>query len=304
MRTHPIVLSMIHRLLLALIGWLKIRREVGRPETMKPGISLVIPCTPNHTQYMNGLLQAFGDGELRPKQVVVSLSNAHQVSRRTRAAIKQLGESLFETFNLLEHRQTMTHGPNRQAAIEHCTQPVISFFDADDLPYPNRISALTQIFSNPEIIHVNYGYTYLGEELAAYKGNALEDAVGPQHINATYFPNGELEDCNIIAGSYGSGLQIDRSKFGIIGISAGHPTVKRHVFDKLRWKDWDELTLGHGEDYEFDMECAYNFKGSYVIGLALSQKQIGHKPGNRVSRWIRRMGREAIGFYNIKTGKI
>ena len=267
-----------------------------------PKISLVIPSIPGHVQYLAELLIAYAKGDEKPDEVVISLSNAHQVWKWQKNNIEKLGNELFNSFKLIRHRRTLLHGPNRQAAVEHCSHDIVSFFDSDDLPYPDRISMLRRAFAELDVVHVNHGWTRLGKPLAMNETTDVPVLADTSTLFKAYFANGEIEECTKASKTYGSVAKVNRSKRSFAGTTAGHVTVRRSVFEKVRWKDWNELRLGSGEDYEFNIECLFHFRKSAIIDLPLSQYRVGHKPANRVSRWFRQGYRRFVGACDTITG--
>ena len=183
----------------------------------------------------------FASGKDIPDQVIVSLSDADQVWRSTVNSIERLGSQLFPSFKLLKHTKTLKHGPNRQSAVEHSSSDVISFFDSDDLPYPNRIQALRKVFEDSAISHVNHGCTILGQPLFDNWPDDVPIRATSDDLMRLHFPN-ETQSVSDCSGSvYSTGLQRGRFSEEYSGIHSGHVTVRKRVFEKVSWKDWDEL---------------------------------------------------------------
>ncbi|MCY6380962.1 glycosyltransferase family 2 protein [Hoeflea prorocentri] len=257
-------------------------------------ITVVIPSIPFHVQYLPSLLRAFASGETVPNELIVSLSNADQVWRPTVNALERLGKELFPSFHLLRHVKTLKHGPNRQAAVAHCTNDIISFFDSDDLPYPNRIKVLEEVFKDEAVSHVSHGCTSLGSPLFCHWPDTIPIRAKTDDLLRLHFSNGQQSISDCTGSVYCAGLPQSRYSNQYIGIHSGHVTVRKNVFEKVQWKDWGELCFGSAEDFEFDIECLFHYRQSIVIDLPLSQYRKGHKPANRVSRLIRSTGRALI----------
>ena len=261
-------------------------------------LSLVIPSTPNEYRYLPGILDAYAAGIEKPDEVIITMSNAHQIWRSELNNLEAMGERLFDRFKLLRHQRRLTHGPNRQAAIEHCSHAIVSFFDSDDLPYPNRIAVLKQVFDTPEIIHVNHCYTYLGEPLVEMDYSTPPILAGARDLLQAYFPHGEFADCRKVTGAYGGGLAVTYNP-EFLGVTAGHVTVRNTVFDQVGWLGLSDLHEGFAEDYQFNMECLYTFRQSVIINLPLTQYRVGHKTGNSIKRLCNRSYRATVGRINL-----
>ncbi len=209
-----------------------------------------------------------------------------------------MGNELFESFKLIQHQKKLSHGPNRQSAVEHCSHDIVSFFDSDDLPYPDRMITLRRAFADPDVVHVNHGFTWLGEPLAKNEEAPIPVLADTGFLVDAFFPQGVLKECTKASNTYGGVVPGAHFNPSMVGVTSGHVTVRKTVFGIVKWKDWNELRLGSGEDYEFNIECLFHFRKSLILNLPLSQYRVGHKPANRVSRWLRWGYRQFVGSCN------
>jgi glycosyltransferase involved in cell wall biosynthesis len=205
----------------------------------------------------------------------------------------------------------MKGGDNRQAGFERTTHDVISFFDADDIPHPDRVAVLRRLFAQRDIMHLCHCHVPFNRDVVSDEQLSLFSPIpddidrfiiGPDCISQAYFPNRDLMECLSITRAYGYGLT--RNPL----IATGHPTVRRAVFDKVRWRDDNAVVLGVADDYDFAMECVYYFQKSVILDLALANVRLRSatkasklKNGRkRAIKYVRRLR----GWWNLSFGKI
>ena len=221
--------------------------------------SLVIPCTPEHFLNLLNILSFYNQNTVKPDEVVVSLSNSHQVSRSFKDYVKSKCSEMFANFVLLEHNRKVTHGPNRQAASEASSGDLIIYTDADDVPHFKRVETIKHFFENYDVLHLNHWYC---KENATFTDFSFSDVefVLPEQIDDYYFSDCSLGEIQFKKpGGYGG-------HFGRTG--GGSLSIHKKVLERVRWKDWNEL-FGPGEDWQFCFETAHTFRKSMILKLDL-----------------------------------
>ena len=116
-------------------------------------ISLVIPSTQNHFQYLDCVLKNYKNGTELPNEVIVSLSNAHLVPTDKIDELEKKYQNQFDVFKILRHNRTIQEGPNRGEGSKASTCDYITYHDSDDIPHPQRIEIIKHFFKNYDILH-------------------------------------------------------------------------------------------------------------------------------------------------------
>lgn len=229
--------------------------------------SLIIPCTSKHfVENLPKILKSYELNTVQPDEIIVSLSEYKNVEKdkfnkeELKYILQCIDNKIFKKFILLNHYDKKTHGPNRQAGSEVASGDILIYGDADDVALPQRIEVIKYFFENFDVQHLNH--QWIGD---INKSRILDVTnikyVSPEKVYSHYFPNNNLIDCNKVCHSYGGDL--------LPYITAGHTAVLKSSLEKIRWKDWTELTFGPAEDYEFCMENAFYFKKSILINAPL-----------------------------------
>jgi hypothetical protein len=165
----------------------------------------------------------------------------------------------------------------REKGVVVSTHDVISFIDADDFCHPQRFDMLRYCFSDENILHINH--SYISKEFYdlsdyVYKNDMFELIDDIESIRTVkcdeklydrYFKNG-YEGC--LSYPYGG--------TGIKCCHDGHSSVRRKVFDKVKFKKHKEerklkiKNYPFGGDYEFCMDVLYTYNQSLLIDAKLS----------------------------------
>jgi glycosyltransferase involved in cell wall biosynthesis len=129
-------------------------------------ISVCIPCVIQHVPTLDRCIKSISEQIVLPKEVVISVSS---VEEGQMDATKTATEFLLGKYrnkleiNVLYTTEKRYAGENRNIAIRHATGDIISFIDADDTMYPNRLYAIRNIFElYPDCIGVVHHFTENG----------------------------------------------------------------------------------------------------------------------------------------------
>lgn len=283
-------------------------------------VSVIIPAVPRDARYLPELLRRHLAGSVVPDEVIISLSCAHQVSAGLKRDIEAIGAQ-FRRFRLLRHPRVLRHGPNRQAAVDICTGDIVSFIDCDDLPHPQRLQVLTDLFASRDIVHCVHSFRSVAAEPADASFRPMPDGpdvfsfptlpadwtpyiVDSETLYRTYFPNGGAKDCVAVTRAYGGGIP----GVPLDDVAAGHPTVRRAVLEKVGWHDWHDLPVGVADDYDFDMQCLYLYNKSIILDLPLANARrrdkrrmtlLERKTRTAIGNW-----RHLVGYCNLALGRV
>ena len=119
--------------------------------------SVVIPATNGNFGYLNCILRHYEDGVEKPDEVVISISNSHKIKPQLIDDLENKFSRSFEV-KMLRHERQMIQGPNRDAVSRAATGDVIISNDADDIPHPQRVKIIKELFATHDIMMLNHGY--------------------------------------------------------------------------------------------------------------------------------------------------
>lgn len=231
--------------------------------------SVAIPCYYKHFKYLPDLLQSIKNQTILPEKVVISLS---QVEYLTQVEIDNLEADPWPfEIEIIRREGIFMEGANRSTAVLHCTSDIVLCIDADDIPHPQRIEAVLQLFEimpNAQMVLCGHAYPsqeYINVEKAIpiiaaddYKIKRFE--LSQKHWQRIY----TLKD-----------LQNWSS-----GIHNGSPSIRRSVMNKgYRWTD-----LKNGADQEFNNSILKDNHESFLIKLPLILYYNGRSSGKDVGR--------------------
>ena len=221
--------------------------------------SVVIPATDGNFGYLNCILRHYEDGVEKPDEVVVSISNSHLIKQQD---IDALGNKFSRSFDMkiLRHEKRMVQGPNRDAVTKAATGDIIISNDADDIPHPQRVKIIKELFGTHDIVMLNHGY----QTHTAFPNINDIKIILPTEVFNHHFPGCDpnLEerpnphDLGFHA-PYGGNLPWT--------IHAGNVAFSKAVFDIMSWRHTEEIAW----DYDFCMDVLYKFKKSMIINAPL-----------------------------------
>jgi cellulose synthase/poly-beta-1,6-N-acetylglucosamine synthase-like glycosyltransferase len=194
-------------------------------------------------KYMPELVNAYMTGSEQPSEIVVFLSGATE--RRTHC----------EGVSLTSEKKVVYAGEARQRALDLCSGDVVVYNDADDLPHPDRIKIVREMFDNNDIVHLAHSFIFMNKEQYPVKIENVKFCGGEEICNR-YFPHGKFEDCRSISTAYGDLMA---------RITAGACCVKRNVLKEVQWPN----IVNGIEDYLFCMEVAFRYRKSMLIDAPL-----------------------------------
>ncbi len=200
--------------------------------------SVIVPCYYKHFQYLEELLHCLSEQTQLPNEVVVSLSEAHRVSKD---AIKKLRQAHYPfTLKLLTTNKQLFAGENRNQACRHATGDIFICQDADDIPHPQRIEIITYFFNKHDIPLLLHKWVHCKnrqhEAWRWYKKRKI-----PLHILRTWAEHDKYQ-C----------------------VHSGNCALKRSTFKKVQWTN-----MPRGQDTQFNERVMQVFQTTMIIDAGL-----------------------------------
>jgi Glycosyl transferase family 2 len=225
-------------------------------------ISLIIPTTPNHFKYLKCVLSHYLNGTVLPDEVIISISNSHQIDRVLIDSLKNDYENKFKRFILVENNYRVEEGPNRGKGSEYSKCDILTYHDSDDIPHPQRIEIIKHFFDNYDILHLNHSYSF-DTKFTSINIDTIQTKTSDE-LYSKYFKNLSSEirprkvyDDNGNSLPYGSG-------FGW-AICGGPTSIKKEVLNKVKWNQ----TMDVSYDYDFSMDSLFYLNKSIIINVPL-----------------------------------
>lgn len=230
--------------------------------------SVAVPCYYKHFKYLPGLLHSLMQQTSLPDEVVISLS---QVENLNGNELDQL-ESGPWPFSVRIIRREGVHmeGSNRTTAARHCRSDIVLCIDADDIPHPQRIEAVVELFTAlPDVEMVLCGHAYCpGEAIVC------ERAI-------PFFTPEEYAQKRFELGSHiWVPLDVSGLTKWATGVHNGSPSIRRGLLDSgIYWTD-----LKNGADLKFNSLVISENHRAYLIQLPLLHYFNGRSSGTDIGR--------------------
>ena len=200
--------------------------------------SIIIPCHPHHACHLYDLILLYEEQTVLPDEIVISLSQANQVSEE----IIQNIESTSWAFpvKLLKFDKKLYAGQNHNRACYAASGDIFICQDADDLPHPQRVEIIRYFFETHKPDFIMHEYLPLkAEETPSYAFH--EDLSQIKYMRPQ------------------NHLQIEH-----IPITNGNIAIAQHVFLKKRW-----LAQKSGQDVAYCRKLFGLFENRYIIQTPL-----------------------------------
>ncbi len=223
----------------------------GKLAALSSGVA--IPCYYKHFKYLDTLLTALAIQTRLPDEVIIALSQTEHLPKEDMDIL----ESKPWPFRVEIIRRTgiFMEGANRTAAAKHCSTDIVLCIDADDVPHPQRIEAVLQLFETlPDAAMVLCGHAYC-------PGQAIicEPAI-------PFFTPEEYSKMRFMLGSH-TWLQLCKSDLvrWESGVHNGSPSLRRSLLQEdFYWSD-----LKNGADLAFNRLVFTKNYTTYLIQLPL-----------------------------------
>ena len=111
-------------------------------------LSLVIPSTPNHFQYVDCIIKNYLNGTVIPDEIIISVSNSHQIDSKIFDSLIDKYFNTYPNLKIIKHNHIVPEGPNRGEGSKVAKYDLISYHDSDDIPHPQRIEIIKHFFKH------------------------------------------------------------------------------------------------------------------------------------------------------------
>jgi glycosyltransferase involved in cell wall biosynthesis len=230
--------------------------------------SIAVPCYHKHFKYLSTLLVSLTQQTHLPDEVVISLSQVENLAKEEIDALEN-GPWPFHVA-IIRRTGIFMEGANRTTAARHCSSDIILCIDADDIPHPQRIEAVLQLFeTTPTADMVLCGHAYC-------PGEAI--------ICEPTIPFFSPIEYSILRFALGPHTWLKLTKEDLtrwsLGIHNGSPSLRRTLLDTgVYWSD-----LKNGADLEFNTKIITQGYIAYLIQLPLLHYFNGRSSGEDVGR--------------------
>ena len=208
----------------------------------KNKISIVIPCIPRDIKYLDRLMESIKNQSYKPYEIILALSGTNST-----LDINKLNDSLIEKFNLpikFSYTKKMCNAStNRNRGGKLCSGDIITFMDADDVMYPDKLLYVNTYFNKykPKLLLHSYSKGYdnfeITKEFNIFFGKIIYD------VSLSAQRKYKLP-CLLLG-------DVRRN-----GVTHGHPTIASEVFNNINFNE----NMNVAEDCFFIYEIL-NFYG-------------------------------------------
>jgi len=189
----------------------------------KNKISIVIPCIPRDIKYLDRLMESIKNQSYNPYEIILALSGTNST-----LDINKLNDSLIEKFNLpikFSYTKKMCNAStNRNRGGKMCSGDIITFMDADDVMYPDKLLYINTYFNkyNPKLFLHSYSKGYDNfesrKEFDIVFGKTIYDvSIRAQRLHKT--------TCLLLGDARRN------------GVTHGHPTIASKVFNNINFNE-------------------------------------------------------------------
>ena len=176
-------------------------------------ISVCIPCLSNHIYLLDRCIKSIYKQILHPYEVIVSVSSVENIEETKTYVENKIGKYRDRLNIIIIYTTEKKYaGENRNIAIAHSTGDIITFMDADDEMYSNRLWVLFRTFSETPCLGLLHHFTENKEV----------------REESWKFDNGCVKDYEYT----------DKIHFG-------HPTFRKEIFDTFTYSN-----KHRGQDFE------------------------------------------------------
>lgn len=152
------------KLILVIFLIFLILNELQRKELFisNKNISLVIPCIPRDIEKLNRLFESIKKQTYQPYEIIIAISECNfNKAQELKSKLKKLHD--YDVI-ILETLEKQGPGENRNRGAVVAKGDIVSFFDADDAMYHNRLEVINKYFIkyNPKAMVHSFSRGYEG----------------------------------------------------------------------------------------------------------------------------------------------
>uniref|UniRef100_A0A6C0DFL1 Glycosyltransferase 2-like domain-containing protein n=1 Tax=viral metagenome TaxID=1070528 RepID=A0A6C0DFL1_9ZZZZ len=204
-------------------------------------IGVAICCYKGHLPHLKRLFDSIERQTRKPDQVVISCSSTvleDVVYRRSMYSFP---------FTFVIHKEKKNAAQNRNTAAEFLNTDIVSFFDADDIMHPQRLSIIADCFEKQDT-HIVLHNIELGTSL---------DFTMYQNV---YLYLNQLDRCEW-------GSTILRYPAVETPIANGHVSVRRVVLSHTRFEESEEFQGREDTKFSTDVIRRHPFQTAYCQNI-------------------------------------
>lgn len=123
-------------------------------------ISVVVPCIPRDVKHLDRLMNSIKNQTYKPHEIVIAMSGQSDIESEKLKQLLINKHQLPIKFSNVNIKQYASENRNRGA--KNCSGNIISFMDADDVMYPDKLLYVNKTFNNhhPKIFIHGYSKGY------------------------------------------------------------------------------------------------------------------------------------------------
>jgi hypothetical protein len=219
-------------------------------------LGIAISCYQGHLSYLFDLFDSIEYQMVLPHKVVVSSSSTDENSQ---IIMNRALQKYNFPFEIIYHTTYKNASQNRNIALSYLMDmDYITFIDADDIMHPQRIEMILQVFNetNCDIILHNYS---------------------TDQVEETYYSNLNYRVNELIIHSSNCIEHLDNNYINSDLIHHSQSSVKKHVIDKIKFKEDNEYTRKEDCIFCSDVFRLENIKNAYI-----TNKLSYYRPSNTI----------------------
>lgn len=229
-------------------------------------ISFLIPCVNRHVPFLKNIKEMLDISTRKPDEVIVHISSCNNDIDCN--YVNDLFSNNGYEFKFKASEEIRNAGVNRNNLAEDSTGELLIYQDADDLFHHQRIELVEKSFELEDIMHLCHGYHYIkNPKEKIHLENIDFDPKKIYSLQRHYdaiFPNKECHYDNSIKdfGTFQNKKDITCNKSN--PAHNGAICIRKEVIEKIKWKT-RRSDIKIAEDQDFNFECFYHFKKSYIL---------------------------------------
>ncbi len=212
--------------------------------------SVIIPCIYKHFYHVEDLLNYYEKQTTLPDEIVISLSEADKLPPDDIEGVKNNPWSF--NLKIITSNKKQSAGSNRNIAVRHSSGDILILQDADDIPHPQRVEIIKYLFETRNISMLLHQWYTINDNVGFFNLDQANSNIKKikriPHLSKAKNCKTFWEICH---------KYMDHITFGL-------PTIKREVFDKVKW-----MGMNNGEDVIFTSTVAATHDEIYLLKIPL-----------------------------------
>lgn len=213
-------------------------------------ISVVVPCIPRDVKHLDRLMNSIKNQTYKPHEIVIAMSGQSDIESEKLKQLLINKHQLPIKFSNVNIKQYASENRNRGA--KNCTGNIISFMDADDVMYPDKLLYVNNTFNNHHPKIFIHGYSKGFNKFQNYD------------INPTTFLGSDVYDI----------AEKEKRSLGIYWkMHHGHTSIDSSVINDIKFREGEKYKRGQDAWFIRDVLKYYgrNDNTAVFIDIPLSQ---------------------------------